>query len=215
MKNLLFDLDGTIIEPKEGILNSIRHAAQRMGVVASSDEELHQFIGPPIMESFQQKLGLTYEQALEAVGYFRSYYAHTGIHQNALFPYVDELLKALKAEGYTLFVATSKPTRFAKEILKDHQLDELFVEIVGCNMDNSRSDKAEIIAYIVENYGLNVSECLMIGDTKYDIIGAQKHGMASVGVNYGHGDFTKYAPHYTVDSCEELEVLIKKHFPLG
>lgn len=215
MKNLLFDLDGTIIEPKEGILNSIRHAAQKMGVVAPSDEELHQFIGPPIMESFQQKLGLTYEQALEAVGYFRSYYAHTGIHQNALFPYVDELLKALKAEGYTLFVATSKPTLFAKEILKDHHLYELFVEIVGCNMDNSRSDKAEIIAYIVENYGLNVSECLMIGDTKYDIIGAQKHGMASVGVNYGHGDFTKYAPHFTVDGCEELEVLIKKHFPLG
>jgi phosphoglycolate phosphatase len=215
MKNLLFDLDGTIIEPKEGILNSIRHASHKMGVVAPTDEELHQFIGPPIMESFQHKLGLTYEQALEAVGYFRSYYAHTGIHQNALFPYVDELLKALKAEGYTLFVATSKPTRFAKEILKDHHLDELFVEIVGCNMDNSRSDKAEIIAYILENYGLNVSECLMIGDTKYDVIGAQKHGIPSVGVNYGHGDFIKYVPHFTVDGCQELEVLIKKNFPLG
>ncbi|MBL6657093.1 MAG: HAD-IA family hydrolase [Flavobacteriales bacterium] len=215
MKNLLFDLDGTIIEPKEGILNSIRHTAQKMGVVAPSDETLHQFIGPPIMESFQHKLGLTYEQALEAVGYFRSYYAHTGIHQNALFPYVDELLKALKVEGYTLFVATSKPTLFAKEILKDHQLDTLFVEIVGCNMDNSRSDKAEIIAYIVEKYGLDVSECLMIGDTKYDIIGAKKHAMLSVGVNYGHGDFSQHIPQHTVDSCEELEVLIKKYFPLG
>ncbi len=214
MKNLLFDLDGTIIEPKEGILNSIHHAVQKMGVVAPSDKDLYQFIGPPIMESFQQKLGLTYEQALEAVGYFRSYYAHTGIYQNALFSYVDELLKSLKAEGYNLFVATSKPTLFAKEILKEHNLDELFLEIVGCNMDNSRSDKAEIIAYILENYGLNVSECLMIGDTKYDIIGAQKYGIATVGVNYGHGDFTKYAPHFTVDGCEELEVLIKKHFPL-
>jgi len=97
MKNLLFDLDGTIIEPKEGILNSIRHAAQKMGVLAPSDEELHQFIGPPIMESFQHKLGLTYEQALEAVGYFRSYYAHTGIHQNALFPLCGQIAKGTES----------------------------------------------------------------------------------------------------------------------
>jgi phosphoglycolate phosphatase len=214
MKNLLFDLDGTIIEPKEGIVNSIRHAADLMGAVMPSEKELHQFIGPPIIDSFQEKLKLTYAQALEAVGHFRRYYAETGIHQNKLFPYLAELLQTLKASGYTLFVATSKPTVFAKEILKEHGLDHLFVEIVGCNMDNSRSDKAEIIAYIVENYGLDRSECLMIGDTKYDIIGAQKHGMASVGVSYGHGDFSEYAPLFTVDSCEELEVLIKKHFPL-
>lgn len=215
MKHLLFDLDGTIIEPKEGILNSIRYAADTMGVVVPSDEELHQFIGPPIMDSFQEKLGLSYAQALEAVGYFRAYYAKTGIHQNALFPYVDELLKQLKDQGYTLFVATSKPTLFAKEILKDHQLDDLFVEIVGCNMDNSRSDKAEIIAYILEQYSLEAKDCLMIGDTKYDIIGANKHGMATVGVHWGHGDFSHYPPLFTVDNCQELEILIKKEFPFS
>lgn len=215
MKHLLFDLDGTIIEPQEGIINSIRHATDLMGVAMPTYEELQKFIGPPIMESFQQKLGLTYEQALETVGYFRSYYAKTGIHQNALFPYVAELLKAMKAEGYTLFVATSKPTLFAKEILKDHGLDDLFVEIVGCNMDNSRSDKAEIIGHILQTYSLDVKDCLMIGDTKFDIIGANRHQMTCVGVTYGHGDFSEYQPHFVVDSCQELETLIKKKFPLS
>ena len=124
MKNLLFDVDGTIIEPKEGIVKSIRHAADLMGAVMPSEKELHQFIGPPIMDSFQEKLKLTYAQALEAVGHFRRYYAETGIHQNALFRGIADVLHALKQEGYTLYVATSKPTVFAKEILEE-QIDKL------------------------------------------------------------------------------------------
>ena len=96
MKHLFFDLDGTIIEPKEGIVNSIRHAADLMGAVMPSEEELHQFIGPPIVDSFQDKLKLSYEQALEAVSHFRCYYAETGIHQNALFTGIADVLHALK-----------------------------------------------------------------------------------------------------------------------
>jgi phosphoglycolate phosphatase len=215
MKHLLFDLDGTIIEPKEGIVNSIRHAADLMGAVMPSEEELHQFIGPPIMDSFQEKLKLNYAQALEAVSHFRRYYAETGIHQNALFRGIADVLHALKQEGYTLYVATSKPTVFAKEILEEHALDKYFVEIVGCNLDNSRSDKTEIIGYIVQKYGLDTSQCLMIGDTKFDIVGAKNHQMLSVGVTYGHGDFSQHQPNYVVDSCPELELLIKKEFPLA
>jgi phosphoglycolate phosphatase len=214
MKNVLFDLDGTIIEPKEGIVNSIRHAADLMGATMPSDKVLHQFIGPPIMDSFQEKLVLSYEEALEAVGHFRRYYAETGIHQNKLFPYVTELLQQLRQSDYTLFVATSKPTVFAKEILQEHGLDALFVEIVGCNLDNSRSDKTEIIDFILKKYKLDPKECLMIGDTKFDIIGAKNHGMTAIGVSYGHGDFAEYQPHYEVQDCQELEVLIKKEFPL-
>lgn len=215
MKHLLFDLDGTIIEPKEGIVNSIRHAADLMGAVMPSEEELHQFIGPPIMDSFQEKLKLNYAQALEAVSHFRRYYAETGIHQNALFRGIADVLHALKQEGYTLYVATSKPTVFAKEILEEYALDKYFVEIVGCNLDNSRSDKTEIIGYIVQKYGLDTSQCLMIGDTKFDIVGAKNHQMLSVGVTYGHGDFSQHQPNYVVDSCPELELLIKKEFPLA
>jgi phosphoglycolate phosphatase len=214
MKHLLFDLDGTIIEPKEGIVNSIRHAADLMGAVMPSEEELHQFIGPPIMDSFQEKLKLTYSQALKAVDYFRNYYAETGIHQNALFPGIADVLHALKQEGYILYVATSKPTVFAKEILEEHALDTYFVEIVGCNLDNSRSDKTEIIDYIVQKYNLDTTQCLMIGDTKFDIIGAKNHKMISIGVTYGHGDFSEHQPHYVVDTCPDLGLLIKKEFPL-
>lgn len=214
MKHLLFDLDGTIIEPKEGIVNSIRRAADLMGAVMPSEEELHQFIGPPIMDSFQEKLKLTYSQALKAVDYFRNYYAETGIHQNALFPGIADVLHALKQEGYILYVATSKPTVFAKEILEEHALDTYFVEIVGCNLDNSRSDKTEIIDYIVQKYNLDTTQCLMIGDTKFDIIGAKNHKMISIGVTYGHGDFSEHQPHYVVDTCPDLGLLIKKEFPL-
>ena len=215
MKHLLFDLDGTLIEPKEGIINSIRFAAQQMGIVPPVEEELHQFIGPPIMDSFQEKLKLSYEQAIEAVSHFRRYYAETGIHQNALFPDIAEVLHALKQEGYTLYVATSKPTVFAQAILKEHGLHEHFVEIVGSNLDNSRSDKTEIIDYIVQKYALDTAQCLMIGDTKFDIIGAKNHKMISIGVTYGHGNFTEHQPNRVVDSCKELELLIKKEFPLA
>ena len=198
--NLLFDLDGTIIEPQEGILNSIRHAAQKMGVEIPATTEMHQFIGPPIMDSFQSKLSLNYEDAMEAVSYFRKYYRTTGIHQHQLFPYVEQLLNNLKAKGYNLFVATSKPTVFANEILKGHQLDALFTEIVGCNLDNSRSDKTEIIEYIVEKYSLD--------------IGAKNLQMKSIGVSYGHGNFIKHKADFEVDSCQELESLIEKEFAL-
>jgi phosphoglycolate phosphatase len=211
---ILFDLDGTIIEPQEGILNSIRHAAQKMGVDIPAKTEMHQFIGPPIMDSFQSKLSLNYEDAMQAVSYFRKYYQTTGIHQHQLFPYVEQLLNNLKHKGYNLFVATSKPTVFAKEILEGHQLDSLFTEIVGCNLDNSRSDKTEIIDYIVKKHNLDIAKTVMIGDTKYDIIGAKNHGMNSIGVSYGHGDFVTYIPSYQVDTCQELEKLIEKEFGL-
>jgi phosphoglycolate phosphatase len=212
--NILFDLDGTIIEPQEGILNSIRHAAKKMKVNIPAETEMHQFIGPPIMDSFQSKLSLNYEDTMEAVSYFRKYYRTTGIHQHQLFPYIDQLLINLSKKGYNLFVATSKPTVFANEILKGHKLDTLFTEIVGCNLDNSRSDKTEIIEYIIKKYKLDISKTLMIGDTKYDIIGAHNHQMKSIGVSYGHGDFIKHIPDFEVDSCQELEKLIEKEFSL-
>lgn len=210
--NILFDLDGTIIEPQQGILNSIRHAAQKMGVEIPATTEMHQFIGPPIMDSFQSKLSLNYEDAMKAVAYFRKYYQTTGIHQHQLFPYVGQLLINLKERGYNLFVATSKPTVFAKEILEGHKMDSLFTEIVGCNLDNSRSDKTEIIDYIVKKYNLDISKTIMIGDTKYDIISAKNHKMKSIGVSYGHGDFIKHTPDFEVDNCKELEILIEKEF---
>lgn len=212
MKTILFDLDGTIIEPVEGIINSIRHAAKKMGVKIPAQTEMHQFIGPPIMDSFQSKLSLNYEDAMEAVSYFRKYYRTTGIHQHQLFPYVEKLLINLKEKGYNLFVATSKPTVFANEILKGHNLDVLFTEVVGCNLDNSRSDKTEIIEYIVQKYKLDTDNTVMIGDTKYDIIGAKNHNIKSIGVSYGHGDFKKHMPDFQVDNCQELEKLIEEKF---
>ena len=211
---ILFDLDGTIIEPIEGILNSIRHAAQKIGVEIPAHTELYQFIGPPIMDSFQSKLSLDYEKANQAVSYFRKYYSTEGIHQHQLYPNIEHVLKTLKQKGYRLFIATSKPTLFAKEILKGHNLDVLFDEIVGSNLDNSRSDKTEIIEYIVSKYQLDIKKTIMIGDTKYDIIGAKNHKIKSIGVSYGHGSFNSFKPDYIVDNCIQLQDLILKNFCL-
>ena len=136
------------------------------------------------MDSFQSKLSLNYEDAMQAVCYFRKSYHTTGIYQHQLFPYVVQLLNNLKAKGYNLFVATSKPTVFANEILIAHKLDSLFTEIVGCILENSRNDKTEIIDYIVKKHGLDTSKTVMIGDTKYDIIRAKNHQVKSIGVSY-------------------------------
>lgn len=214
MKHLLFDLDGTIIEPQEGILNSLRYAVKMMGVVMPSDDELRQFIGPPIMDSFQRQFGLSPSEAIEGIQYFRNYYAQSGIHQNTLFPHISAMFEILDKAGYKLYVATSKPTVFAKDILQKHGLDHLFVAIVGSNLDNSRSDKAEIIGYILETYQLNPSHCVMIGDTPYDIIGAKKHHIRSVGVTYGHGQFQHHQADFSVEDVYQLEELIKREFPI-
>ena len=209
--NILFDLDGTLTDPKEGIVNSILFALEKLGIHENSIDELDTFIGPPLRESFISRYNLSNELADRAMLFYREYFSVKGIYENRIYPGVKELLETLCANNYKLFVATSKPTVFAAEVLRHFKIDSYFDEIIGSNLDNTRTDKTEIIAYAVSTYGLQASHSIMIGDRKHDIIGAKNNSLKTIGVTYGYGspeEFLLYQPDFIVNNCKEIEVLL-------
>ncbi|MET3193957.1 phosphoglycolate phosphatase [Bacillus sp. OAE603] len=189
MKNyeyILFDLDGTLTDPKEGIINSIEYALRKMGKQEIQELELLTFIGPPIQHSFSEVCGMNEDEVDRAVHFYREYFTENGMIENKVYSGIPKLLHELKEAGKKLFVATSKPTVFANEILKFFQLDYYFIDIVGSNLDGSRIDKKEIIEWIYQEYLQFLDgEVVMVGDRSHDIIGANLNGIESIGVTYG------------------------------
>ena len=188
--HLFFDLDGTLTDPREGITRSVAYALEAFGIREEPDR-LIPFIGPPLHESFMQFYGFSREQAMEAVDKYREYFAETGIWENALYPGVPELLAALKRQGRTIALATSKPEVFARQILKHFQIDGYFDCIRGSFLDGTRTHKAEVIESALQelrgNGPVPLHECLMIGDRLHDIEGARCVGMDSAGLSFGYG----------------------------
>lgn len=147
---VLFDLDGTLTDPFEGISNSIIYALKKFGIAAPDKPLLKKFIGPPLTESFSEYCGLNHSDALRAVDYYREYFSVAGIFENKPYEGVCELLSGLKERGYTAIVATSKPEQFAKAIVQHFGLEQYFKEICGATMDQSRTQKADVIAYALK-----------------------------------------------------------------
>ena len=187
-KYLLFDLDGTLVDTGEGIINSVFYCAEKLNFKVSFDVA-KQFVGPPLVDSFMKHFGFDKEKATLCARIFREYYAEKGKFECEAYENMIDVLKELKDRGYVLYVATSKPTVFAQEILDKLEMSQYFVEMVGSNLDNTRSKKVEVINYIIEKYNLNPNQCLMIGDKNSDINGAKKAGIDSLGVLYGYGDY--------------------------
>ena len=144
---LLFDLDGTLTDPGEGIRNSVSYALQKYGITVTEQELLNRFIGPPLQEGFQEFYGFSPKEAIRAVGYYREYYGKQGIFQNKLYEGIPKMLETLQANGVTLLVATSKPEPYAKEIIQHFHLESFFLYIAGGNMDGTRCKKQEVISY--------------------------------------------------------------------
>lgn len=184
-KTILFDLDGTLTDSGEGIINCVIYALERFGLSIPPREELRYFVGPPLHESFI-KQGVPPERAEEAVAVYRERYVPTGMFENAPYPGVREMLEELKNEGCTLYVASSKPEWMCIEILKHFDLDKYFEQICGATMDTSRTNKEAVIAYLLELNG-HQDRMIMVGDTKFDVIGAKSHGIPAIGVNWGYG----------------------------
>lgn len=187
---MLFDLDGTLTNPGLGITNSVAYALKKYGIDVKDRTELYKFIGPPLLNSFQDYYGFSEEQAVQAVEYYREYYQKTGIYENYVYEGIPELLKELTAEGITLLVATSKPEPFARLIMEHYHLAEYFTYIAGATMDNkTRVKKADVIRYAMQNCEAGDKEKLvMVGDRKHDILGAKEVGIDSIGVLFGYGD---------------------------
>ena len=183
---LLFDLDGTIIDSAPGIIASARYALSHFDR-EMEDSQLRAFIGPPLEVCFTEVCGLSPEEARQAVGYYRERYGVTGKFECSLYSGVKELLRQLHQSGRKVLLATSKPEQFAVEILEHLGVAEYFTCIAGAAMDHTRQTKEEVIRYLLDRTGLSTTDCLMIGDRKYDVEGAAELSMPCVGVLYGFG----------------------------
>jgi phosphoglycolate phosphatase len=185
---ILFDLDGTLTDPKVGITKSVQYSLKKFDIEVCDLDELDKFIGPPLKDSYMKFYGFTEDKATQAIDYFREYFPEKGIFENTLYPGIPELLSSLKQQGLTLAVATSKPTLFAEKIISHFKLDPYFDGIYGSNLDNTRTNKGEIIAFALDALGKKENEALMVGDRMHDIVGAKTNSLPSIGVLYGYGN---------------------------
>ena len=209
---ILFDLDGTLTDPKIGITRCVQYALEKLGIIEDDLEALVHFIGPPLMLTFKEHYHLTDEQARQALAYYRERFSTVGLYENAVFPGIPELLDSLVKEGKTLFVATSKPTVYSVRILEHFGLQGYFQAIIGSNLDGTRVEKFEVIEYLLSQLGdHDRRKVLMVGDRKHDVIGARKHNIAVAAVGYGYGtaeELTGADPDYLVQTVQELEKLL-------
>lgn len=183
---IVFDLDGTITDSGKGIINSVIYALERMGIEVTDKAELKKFIGPPLMDSFRDFYGMSEEKCCEGVELYREYYREKGILENEVYDGIRELLERLKGEGKKIALATSKPDVFAKRVLENFGIDGYFDFISAPTLSNN-IEKKELIDRVMKHFGAAADEVLMVGDRKFDIIGAKDCGVHSVGVLYGYG----------------------------
>ena len=184
-RTILFDLDGTLTDSGEGIINCAALALNHFGLPVPDRETMRVFVGPPLDETFI-KFGVPADKTDEAIAVYRSRYTTVGKFENKPYPGVELLLQNLKRQGHRLFVATSKPEGMSVEILEKFGLAKYFEKICGATLDGSRSKKADIITYLLERSG-GTENAIMVGDTAYDVIGAKAHGMPAIGVSWGYG----------------------------
>ena len=210
-KYIIFDLDGTITDPRVGITKSIDYALRYYGIKTENLDSLCKYIGPPLLNSFQEDYGFSEEQAKIAILKYREYFKITGIYENVVYSGIEEMMKNLQDKQKKLMVATSKPTEFAIRILEYFNLRQYFDFVAGSEMDGSRSEKADVIKYVIEENEISdISEAIMIGDRKHDIIGAKKTGIDSVGVLYGYGskeELMQAGADYLIENVEDINDL--------
>ncbi len=186
-KYVLFDLDGTLTDSREGIVNSIGYMLDHYKIAIDRDQ-LQPWLGPPLKESLMKYCGFTEERALEGVGVYREYFDRQGIFENRVFPGIEDMLKCLKEQGYVLLVATSKPEVAAVRVLEHFGLAEYFTYIGGATLDDSRVRKGDVIRYVLETCKVREkAQAVMVGDREQDVYGARENGLEIIGVLYGYG----------------------------
>ena len=205
---LLFDLDGTLTDPKEGITKSVQHALKAFGIEEPDLDKLTVFIGPPLVPSFMEFYGLDHEQALEAVKVYRERFSTVGLYENRVLEGIPEMLARLKAKGKVLAVASSKPEVFVLKILEHFGLRDYFDEVVGALLDETRTAKKDVIEEALRRLKIkDRSEVLMIGDRKHDAEGARLCGLDSLGVYTGfaeEGELEEAGATFVCHSVEEM-----------
>ncbi|MGV3616559.1 MAG: HAD family hydrolase [Fimbriimonas sp.] len=200
---VLFDLDGTLTDPKPGITRCIAHALRCMGRVAPDPDTLTWCIGPPLTHSLPTLLECEDKAEIaRAIGHYRERFGDVGLFENTVYEGIPEMLATLRDYGVRLFVATSKPWTFAERILTHFGLRESFEAVYGSELDGTRADKGELIAYILATEGLSPANVLMVGDREHDVLGAKRCGVRCVGVRYGYCVGDELARAGAVAECE-------------
>lgn len=214
----LFDLDGTLTDPREGITRSVQYALKHFGIEEENLDKLEPFIGPPLIDSFMEFYGFDEAKAREAVEVYRERFAPIGVFENELIPGTQKMLHHAREKGIHLAVASSKPLCFVQQILHHFKIDSYFEVVIGSELDGSGCSKEEVVDKALTGLGVvSMDEesrhrcCAMIGDRKFDIQGAKAHGLTGIGVNFGYameGELKEAGAEYIVDTMEELEKLL-------
>ena len=208
----LFDLDGTLTDPKEGITKSLDYALTHMGIITENLDDLTKYIGPSLKKSLHKDYNLSREDVDKAIEKYREYFSKTGIYENNLYKGIPELLEKLKKSSKTIILATAKPTPYAIEILKYFNIYDYFTFIAGSELDGTRSEKADVITYALEKSNItDLEKVVMIGDREHDILGAKYNNISSVGVLFGYGseeELKNAKADIIVESVEELDKIL-------
>lgn len=203
---ILFDFDGTVFDTAEGITKCVQYALGKMGIEAELDE-LMCFAGPPLVEMFMQKYGMSEKDALHATELYRERYLPTGWVECSPFDGMHELMQRLRAAGKKLAVATSKPERLARQILEHYSMTDDFDLICGSEFDGTRGQKWEVIDFVLKSFGIEPTDAIMVGDRKYDVIGAKKCGLDCIGVRFGYAEPNELEEHgavYIAETADDL-----------
>ena len=209
--HLFLDLDGTLTESAPGIMSSARYALEYYGIRDVPESTLKKFIGPPLMDSFQDFFGFPPEKAREAMKKYREYFGEKGLFENSVYDGIRETLEKLKSKGKHLFLATSKPEIYTNRILEKFNLTHFFEFVGAADVEETRSEKAQIIAHVIKSANLEEEKkkgkILMIGDRKHDIIGAHKNKLPCCAVLWGYGsreEFSEFGADYMIEKPGEL-----------
>lgn len=213
IKNILIDLDGTLTDPKVGITESARYGLAKIGHPISSDLNIDWIIGPPLKASLAKILNVALDDDLaeQALLAYRERFSVTGLFENEVYAQVAETLANLRQRGFQLYVATAKPTIYAQQILEHFELAPYFQKIYGSELTGERTNKGDLIAYILEQEQLSAAECIMVGDREYDILGARRNGIDAIGVSYGYGsaqELEHAQPKIVIDAFSKLPLVL-------
>lgn len=208
-KAILFDLDGTLTDSGEGITKSVQYALEKVGKPEPDLQKLRIFVGPPLLEQFQEYAGIDEETARKAVEIYRERYAPVGIYENELYPGIPEMLSGLKQRGYKLAIASSKPENFVKIVAEYFHIDSYFDEMVGSEPEGRRTNKTEVIEETLKRLGFSEhrDQVIMVGDKEHDVFGARRAGLECIAVSYGYGteeELKNAHPFKIVNSAEKI-----------
>lgn len=209
-RHIIFDLDGTLSDPREGIFKGLRHSLTTLGHNIAPDHDFSYFIGPPIHDAFYMYHLKEREHVMNAVKIFREYYSVQGLYENQLYEGMKELLGSLQQSGKRLFVATNKPQPFAERILRHFDIYDHFTGVYGVDIEKEKVSKEELVERLMNDHKVTSESTALVGDTKYDIMAAHAFGLDPVAVTYGFGErkeLEEMKPAHVAASVGELRTL--------